>query len=214
MKLYDYILDADCYKVRLLLGMLGVSYERVKLNVHPGRDHQAPWFLALNPCGEIPVLEDEVVVVATPEAILVYLAAAHDASGVWLPRAPATMAAVIQWLGFAAGKLAALSRARMRDLTGTMLPDDADRGLGRAALQILEDHLVEREIIGCAWIAAPHPTIADIAAFPPAALAPEAGVSLDDYPAIWRWIDRMKRLPGFIVMPGVFPVLPDQVAAS
>ncbi|MFX1765835.1 hypothetical protein PWP93_25245 [Paraburkholderia sp. A1RI-2L] len=35
--------------------------------------------------------------------------------------------------------------------------------------------------------------------------SPLGGISLLDYPAIRRWTDRVKMLPGFIVMAGMFP---------
>ena len=56
LTLYDYILHDDCYKIRLLLAMLQVPYQPAKIDVHPGRDHETPAFLALNPLGRIPVL--------------------------------------------------------------------------------------------------------------------------------------------------------------
>lgn len=206
MKLYDYILDANCYKVRLLLAFLRVPWQPVKLNVHPGRDHLAPWFRSINPRGEIPLLDDDGFIVGSAEAILVYLGSRYDEKRTWLPMAPAAMATVMQWLQFASSDLAPLNRARMRDLTGQMLQDDPDRAQGGAALEILEDHLCERELLGCEWVAAAHPTIADVAIFPPTALAAEGGLSLERFPAIWRWVDRMRRLPRFVVMPGIFPV--------
>ena len=43
--------------------------------------------------------------------------------------------------------------------------------------------------------------------FPDVVLAEEGGVDLLDYPAIRRWLDRVKQIPGFTVMPGVFPYL-------
>ena len=36
-------------------------------------------------------------------------------------------------------------------------------------------------------------------------LAEEGGVDLLDYPAVRRWLDRVKQWPRFVVMPGVFP---------
>jgi glutathione S-transferase len=36
-------------------------------------------------------------------------------------------------------------------------------------------------------------------------LSEEGGISRLPYPAIRRWTDRVKRIPGFIVMPGIFP---------
>ena len=47
------------------------------------------------------------------------------------------------------------------------------------------------------------PTIADIACFPYAALASEAGIDLLAYPALHRWIDALRHWPGFIAMPGI-----------
>jgi glutathione S-transferase len=54
-----------------------------------------------------------------------------------------------------------------------------------------------------------HPTIADVACFPDVALGEEGGVARQDYPAVRRWLDRMRRLPGFVTMPGVFPGSPE-----
>ena len=62
------------------------------------------------------------------------------------------------------------------------------------ALTVLDDHFAEAEISGRHWIVEAHPTIADIACFPEVALADEAGVRLLPYPAVCRWVDRVKRL--------------------
>jgi len=35
-------------------------------------------------------------------------------------------------------------------------------------------------------------------------LSEEGGISRLDYPALRRWTDRVKRIPGFEVMPGIF----------
>ena len=51
-----------------------------------------------------------------------------------------------------------------------------------------------------------HPTVADIACFPYVALAGDGGVETDGYLAVRRWLDRFKRLPGFVTMPGIHPV--------
>ena len=38
LTLHDYELDDGCYKVRLMLGALGLAYTKVAVDVHPGRD--------------------------------------------------------------------------------------------------------------------------------------------------------------------------------
>ena len=41
VSLYDHALCADCYKVRLLLSLLGLEWETRRIDFHPGREHQS-----------------------------------------------------------------------------------------------------------------------------------------------------------------------------
>lgn len=72
MKLYDMPLSGNCYKIRLMLSLLGKEYETVPINLAKG-DHQHAPFLKLNPRGQILVLEDGDAIVWDSTAILVYL---------------------------------------------------------------------------------------------------------------------------------------------
>ena len=56
MRLYDYAASGNCFKVRLLLGLLGREYERVAVDIFAG-DTLTDAFGALNPLRETPVLE-------------------------------------------------------------------------------------------------------------------------------------------------------------
>jgi glutathione S-transferase len=58
MRLYEYSKSGNSHKVRLLLSFLGLPYESVEIALMAGEQHQEA-FLALNPRGEVPVLEDE-----------------------------------------------------------------------------------------------------------------------------------------------------------
>ena len=205
--LYDYILCDNCYKVRLLLAMLRLDYVPSKVNVHPGREGDTAAFRSLNPLGRIPVLRDDDLVLRDPQAILTYLALRYDAARRWLPVEAARAGQVAMWLAFAATELAPLSELRMCRITSASgeAPDLPVRA--NEALTVLEDHLAEREIRGGAWIVGDDATIADIAVFPPVALSADGDITLERYPAVWRWIDRVKHLDGFIVMPGITPRL-------
>jgi glutathione S-transferase len=207
IRLYDYILSSDCYKVRLLCSLLGVAFEPVKVNVHPGREHLAAEFIRINPRRTIPVLEEDEIRICDTNAILIHLARRHDASGRWLPKAEPAFDRVMDWLGFAAKELDLLQTLRMRSITAAGQPSPQDLESAHACLTIVEDHLAEGELTGKAWFADRNPTIADIAVFAPTVLAADGGISLDCYPALWRWLDRVKRLDRFIVMPGIFPNL-------
>jgi len=207
IRLYDYILSADCYKVRLLCALLGVNYAPVKVNVHPGREHLSPDFVRINPRQSIPVLEDGERRICDTNAILIHLARRYDQSGRWLPKDDTSFDHVMEWLGFAAKELDLLQTLRMRSITAGGEPSPQELETAHAYLTIIEDYLAEGELTARPWLAGQTPTIADIAVFPPAALAADGGVALDRYPALWRWLDRVKRLDRFIVMPGVFPNL-------
>lgn len=212
--LYDYILSDECYKVRILLAMLQIPYKTEKVNVHPGNDHELPAFLALNPLGQIPVLVQDDLALRDPQAILTYLALKYDAGHTWLPEDAENAARVAMWLAFAGNNLKPLSRLRDHALFGAEPDLDLERcdSEARRALQIIDDHLAEGEITGRRWIVGNNPTIADVAMFPALALAGEANMPFEPYPAVWRWIDRFKRLPRFTVMPGVLPLLPGVAA--
>jgi glutathione S-transferase len=201
-KLYDYVLSGSCYKVRLLLSMLGVPYETQAVDFYPGKEHKSPAFIELNPLGQLPVFEDNGVVLRDAQAILCHIANTYDAGGPWLPR-DERFGPVMMWLMFAGGELMAISAARM--ITVLRYPGDAEalKAKGRAALRILEDHLTERGFTGSQWIVGDTPTIADIAMFPYVALSHDCGIGHEDYPAISLWQKRVRRLPGFVSMPGV-----------
>jgi len=145
------------------------------------------------------------------QAILVYLASKYDPSSLWYPRDnPERIGQVSQWLAFADGITATASAARLHDaLFYSQINVDAARTGAHRLFRILDEHLFFAEEAGQDWLCpGDHPTIADIACFPYIMLSEEGGVSRMDYPAIRRWADRFKRIPGFTVMSGVFPAGP------
>ena len=213
--LYDYELSGNCYKLRLLMSFLGIDYKTVPVDFYPGREHKSEWFLKLNPLGQLPVLDDDGLVLRDAQAILVYLASKYDASGTWYPRDnPALLGEVSQWLAFADGITSTSSAARLHDGLFYDFDIEAARTGAHRLFRILDEHLWFGEQQGRDWICSSgHPTIADIACFPYIILSEEGGISRQDYPAIRRWCDRVKRIKGFTVMSGVFPAGPGKIAA-
>lgn len=214
IKLYDYELSGNCYKLRLFMNMLGVPYESVPIDFYPGREHKSDWFLRINPLGQLPVIEDDGLVLRDAQAILVYLAARHDASRQWYPVDDARrLGEVAQWLSFADGITATASAARLHDGLFYDVDIEACRAGAHRLFRILDEHLWFGEQEGRDWlVSGDHPTIADIACFPYVILSEEGGITRQDYPAIRRWCDRVKRLDGFVVMSGVFPAGPAKAA--
>jgi glutathione S-transferase len=212
--LYDYELSGNCYKVRLMLAFLGLEYVRRPINFYPGREHKSPGFLALNPLGQVPVIDDGGFVLRDAQAILVYLASRYDASALWYPRGdPKLLGDMTQWLVFADAVTGTASLARLHDALFYEADIDACRAGAHRLFRVLDRHLWFAERRAAGWLCeAAHPTIADLAVFPYVQLSEEGGISRRDYPAIRRWTDRIRSLPGFTVMPGIF-ALPATVGA-
>lgn len=68
----------------------------------------------------------------------------------------------------------------------------------------LDQHLWFGEQDGLVFLSGDHPSAADIGCFPEVMMSEQVGLSRLPYPALRRWSDRIRRLPGFSVMPGIF----------
>ena len=198
MKLYSHPLSGNSHKVRLLLALMNIEYEEIVVDLLKGA-HKAPEFLAMNPRGQVPVLVDGDATIYDSQAILVYLVNKYGTDDKWLPTDPVGRARVMQWLSFAANEVHhGPFLARLHFLLSVPLDLALAQDRSHAALRILDDHLAKNT-----WLVADRATIADIAVFPYVALAPEGKVSLDGYPNIRAWIDRMRALPGYVAMAGL-----------
>jgi glutathione S-transferase len=203
MTLHDYELDDGCYKVRLLLGALALPYAKIAVDVHPGRQHLSPRYLQLNAQGSLPILVDRDLVLHGAEAILAYLAHTYDAERTWLPSDPARFGQVMQWLTFAAGDLKAASIARLHLMMELEADGEKATQTARHCFRLMDDHIIKREFAGETWFVGGAATVADIALFPSIALSRDCGIDHDEYPALRRWMARMRSISGFITMPGI-----------
>jgi glutathione S-transferase len=195
MKLHGISLSGHTHRVQLFLSMLGLPHEFVAVDLAGGAN-RTPAFLAMSPFGEIPVLEDDDVVLADSTAILVYLALKYDAGGRWLPREPLAAARVQRWLSTASGKIAyGPAAARLATVFGARLDHELVKRTAARLFDAMEGELDSRFLVGST------PTLADVAAFSYIAHAPEGGVSLKPYPRIRAWLDHVRALPGFVAMP-------------
>lgn len=192
MKLHHHPLSGHAHRAVLFASLLGVPHELIEVDLAAAA-HKSPEFLKLNPFGQIPVLEDGDLVIADSNAILVYLAKKAGRSD-WLPEDAAGAARVQRWLSVAAGELA-YGPAAARLITVFNASFNPTEVIARAHVLLgrLEQHLADRE-----WLAADHPTIADVAIYSYVARAPEGNVDLSDYPAVNAFLARIEALPGFV----------------
>lgn len=192
MKLYYHPLSGHAHRARLFLSLIDADFDLIEVDLSKAA-HKAPEFLAMNRFGQLPVLDDDGVIIADSNSILVYAAKKFGKTD-WLPETPEAAAAVQRWLSVAAG-LIAFGPAAARLITVFGAGYNADEVIGRAhtVLKVIEDTLDGRE-----WIAVSNPTIADVALYSYIARAPEGNVDLSAYPKVNAWLARIEALPGFV----------------
>ncbi|MFD2644470.1 glutathione S-transferase family protein [Pseudomonas japonica] len=195
IKLYRHPLSGHAHRIELQLALLGLPVELVFVDLANGA-HKAPEFLALNPFGQIPVIDDNGTVIADSNAILVYLAKRYG-NDQWLPEDPVGAAQVQRWLSVAAGPVA-YGPAAARLITVFNASFHADEVIARAhvLLKVMDGELSDRPFLTGATA-----TIADVANYSYISHAPEGNVSLEAYPHVRAWLQRIEALPGFVGMP-------------
>lgn len=195
IRLYRHPLSGHAHRAELMLALLGLPAELVDVDLASGA-HKAPDFLALNPLGQVPVLQDGAITLADSNAILVYLARKYDTSGHWYPDNAETAAEIQRWLSLAAGPLAAgPALARVINVFGIQADGDRARSIAGTLFDFMNAHLRDRN-----YLVGEAASIADIALYTYTAHAPEGGLPLQPYPAIQAWLRRIEALPGFVAM--------------
>jgi glutathione S-transferase len=94
MKLYALPPSPRAFKVIALKNHLGIECEMQLVDLSKG-DQLSPNYIAMNPNGKVPVLEDDGFVRWESNAILFYLASRKPHSGLW-PTAPKDQADVLR----------------------------------------------------------------------------------------------------------------------
>ena len=200
LKLYDLNRSGNCYKIRLLLSLIELKYEKIKINANAG-ENRTPEFLMLNPRGQVPVIDDDGHILWDSTAILVYLAATYGNES-WLPREPYEQAQVMQWLaleqnegryGLARARAITLKNPNAFARLGNM---KECQDLAFDALGVLQSRLNVGE-----WLVGKQISIADIACYPYVALASEVGIDITDYQNVVALVNRIAALPNYIPLP-------------
>lgn len=172
--------------------MLKVPYEKGIIDT-AGKEHKQPPFLAINPRGQLPALEDDGKVFWDSIACLVYVARKHGGEK-WFPSDPAGAAEITQWLALSNNECHyGLQWARNVALNMKQGSLEEYQGYGNKGLEVLEGRLKKND-----WLALGRPTIADLACYPYVVVSPEGGFKLENYPAVQAWMKRIEALPGWV----------------
>ncbi|WP_027256278.1 glutathione S-transferase family protein [Leisingera aquimarina] len=194
IRIHGFPLSGHTHRVELFASLAGIAHETITVDLAAG-EHKQPPFLALNPAGQVPVIEDGGDVITDSNAILVYLARKYAPA--WLPSDPLLEAEVQKFLTLAAGEIAfGPAAARLITVFNAPLDAEACKTVAARVLGKLDAHMDGRSfLVGDA------PTIADAAAYAYLAHAPEGGISLDPYPNVRALLTNIEGLKGFKPMP-------------
>ncbi|MDO6461593.1 glutathione S-transferase family protein [Granulosicoccaceae sp. 1_MG-2023] len=202
MRVYGDIASGNCYKIKLLLSLLGQDHEWQHVDILAG-ESETPEFLAMNPNGKIPVLVlDDGETLSESNAILHYLAEGTE----FLPDGRLQRARVLQWQFFeqySHEPYIAVARFIHKYLG---LPDDkradyeARQAGGYKALRVMENQL---EITP--YLAGRHYTIADISLYAYTHVAREGGFDLTPFPAVCSWLGKVRSHPAHVTMEQFLP---------
>lgn len=196
--LHEYSPSGNCYKIRLTLAHLGLTYERREYDIMKGETRTPAFLKNVNSNGRIPVLQVGDRFLPESNAAMWYLAEGTKL----VPTDRWGRADVLRWMFFEQyshePNVATMrfwkmfvGEANWNDVQQMLAPVKQDAG--DAALKVMDEHLEGRRFfVGEAL------SIADIALFAYTHVAPDAGFDLKAYPNVMAWCEAVQLQPGHV----------------
>ena len=197
LTVYGDIKSGNCYKVKLVLALLGIPHHWHDMDILQG-DTQDDWYLQKHPLGKIPLIETaNGQILSESNAIMGYLAE----NSALIPNDPFDKAKMYQWMFFeqySHEPYIAVARFIQYYLG---MPNDrlneykAIHKKGYKALDFMEQTLKNS-----AFLVGEQFTLADIALFAYTHVAHQGGFDLKAYPSIKQWLANVEQQRGFVGM--------------
>lgn len=198
LRLYNSQLSGNCYKVRLLLTLLEIPFERIEVDV-VDRSNRLELLGGKNPALRVPTLElEDGTHLAESNAILWYFAEGTR----YLPEDRLERARVLQWMFFEQYDVEpnlAVARFWISILGQAERYAEALAAKWKAGYRALDG--MERHLEDRVFLVGDRYSIADIALYAYVHVADEAGFDLGPYPATRAWLARVAGRPGHVPMP-------------
>ncbi|UZJ58939.1 glutathione S-transferase family protein [Pseudomonas sp. KU26590] len=196
-KVYGDYNSGNCYKIKLMLNLVGAEYEWVPVDILKG-ETETEAFLAKNPNGKVPVLElEDGTCLWESNAILNFLAEGTP----YLLTEPRLRTQMLQWQFFEQySHEPTLAVARFIQFYLGMPEERMEEyhslhRRGNKALKVMEQQLLRTPfLVGDSF------SIADIALYAYTHVADQGGFDLAQFPAIQAWLARVKEQPGYVGM--------------
>ena len=197
LKVYGDYNSGNCYKVKLMLHLLGLEYQWHSVDILKG-EAQTPAFLAKNPNGKVPVLElEDGTCLWESNAILNFLADGSD----FLPGEPRLRTQVLQWQFFEQySHEPYIAVARFIEFYLGLPQERLEeyrklQTRGYKALDVMEQQLGRTP-----YLVGEHYSIADVTLYAYTHVAHQGGFDLSAYPAITAWLERVASHPRHVTM--------------
>lgn len=195
IRLYHHPFSFNARRAVMTALHLGIDVELVYVDLAKG-EQRTPEFLAKNPAGRVPVLEDGDFLLGESHAIMQYLGDKKPSE--LYPREARTRADVHRWMFWSANhfgpSVAILGWEHMvkkfLDL-GPADPAEVRRGeqLVSANAKVLDGHLANRK-----WLVGDRLTLADIAVATPLMMRDKAALPIGEYSNLLTWHARVQEL--------------------
>lgn len=185
--IYGDRISGNCLKVKWTAERIGRPHTWIDVDNLKG-ESRTPQFLAMNPAGQIPVVQlEDGRFLAQSGAIIIHLAEGSDL----IPADPYERARMLEWMfweQYSHEPAIAVARFQMKYLGKSRAECDPrlfDRG--HAALARMESALD-----ASSFLVGDRLTLADIALVAYTRMAADGGFDLADYPAVRAWIARVE----------------------
>lgn len=196
MRLYHHPLSSNSRRAALAVSHLGLPAELIKIDLERG-EQRSPQFLALNPNGMVPVLEDNGFILTESHAIMLYLADMAPGHAAY-PEDARARADIHRWVFWNAQHFQPtvsifVWENLIKGMIGQGAADPAQIRRGEDLLEryapVLDGHLADRR-----WVCGDSVTLADLALGATLLAAAPANVPLAPYGDLLAWFARVQAL--------------------
>lgn len=198
MRLYHNPLSSNARRVLLAASQIGIKLEEVFIDL--GKETDRARLKEVNPCGKVPVLEDDGLLLWESCAIMQYLADKHGATDVY-PAGLKERADINRWMFFGAQHFSPAvgiltwEYLWKKFVTGQD-PDPVEIRKGEELVRehaaVLDQHLATRQ-----WLSGDKLSLADLAVAAPLMYLGRAKIPVEQYTHMLAWLERVQQLPAW-----------------
>ena len=189
--------SSNVMKVLWLLDELGLDFERIDVGGPFGGTH-TPEYLAINPAGLVPTLEEDAFSLFESNAILRYLGSEYASDSNWYPATSRLRAHTDAWLDL---QQTLLTGPLNRVFIGLVRTPSEKRDPAAIAAAALETGrvwtIVEAGLAGCDFLGGAQPSIADVAFGPSLHRWFMLPIDRPELPMLRAWYHRLLTRPAY-----------------